>query len=300
MNLQEADAAALQYLQGNENQPVEQPVTPESTPTQQQTPAASASPSVATLADDALVELEVNGQKITKPWKQARAEMMLHADYTRKRQAEAEEVKQARELAQKIQRRDEAYNALLADPRNILALYHAVTGQTAPGQQDVPARQADELVTVEDIQRTRQELLNETDQIQEFQDQIFIEDIQRTTSSTINTLLEEKKEIAQFYGEDAAGILRKMARAKQPADAAELKAALAEAADHLSKRIKQQIDEIKKESAIKQTELTRQGIEPPGGGGLPAAPKTYGEGRQVNWGDIDRDAQAYLESRLNR
>lgn len=299
---EQAGQEALQFLQGQTDQPAgstdkvanptnQQEVTP---PAQQQ---AVGEVTPYNVPDDALIELEVGGEKVRKPWKQARAEMMLHADYTRKRQAEAEELRQAREVVEKVARRDSAYRELIKDPRNVLALYHALTGQ----QPEQP--RGDELVTQEDILRAREEMKRETGQvvesaIQEFQDRVFVNDMTNLTNQTINAILKEKSEVAEFYGDDAAAIIKRMARAEKPGDADELKAALIKAGTTLHERVSKQLQERLKASAVKQTELQKKGIEPPGGAGIPAGQKTYGSGKNVNWGDIDRDAQAFLENRL--
>lgn len=310
LNLAEAEAGALSFLQGANGQSTEQPTQSESgsqSQTAESTPQGGNAPSPVSLPDDALVELVVGGQKVTKTWKEARSGFMLHEDYTRKRQVESKEVEQARELTQKIAKRDEAYKALVSDPENIKRLYEAVTGQKLSNAEAreiaAQAPKGDDLVTFEDIQKAREELKQETESvvtnaIQDLQDRQFVSEIQRVTATTINALLDEKKEIKAFYGDDAEVIIRRMARAKGAADEAELRTALKEAADTLSQRIQEQLQENKKESAVRQTKLTKQGIEPPGGTGIPAAPKTYGEGRNVSWGDIDRDAEAFLNSRL--
>lgn len=308
LDLSQAEAGALQYLQGlgdGGGATPQDSATPEGQAGAAGDPGSEQpAPQAVQLPDDAIVELEVGGQKVTKPWKQARAEMMLHADYTRKRQAEAKIVEEAENLRQRLQKRDAAYQELIADPRNILALYEAVTGQRLQAP-EVRQPSPDELVTYQDVINFLEAQKREAAQFveskfQEFQDAQFVSDVERTTSSTINAVLNENKQILQFYDQNEAEVLlKRMAREKKAATVEELRDALVDAGKRLAERVDARLKEIRKESAVKQTHLTKRGIEPGGGTPVPAQSKAYGDGRSVNWSEIDKDAQAFIESRLS-
>lgn len=308
LDLTNADADALKFLQNEGNPPAEPtPAEPAATPAAPPTPESGkpAGPKIAQLGDDDVVELEVGGQKVQKPWKQARQEMMLHSDYTRKRQEESKVVKQAQDILEVAQKREELFQALVSDPRNIVGLLSKVTGKdfsnVLAALEPEPEKGVDELATVKDVIQTLEQVKKEaTDRVEEkitqLQTEMFVADVEKTTKTALDALIKEHPELKSFPHYDK--VIKTIAREKQAADLDELREALVDAGKQLVEHLAQRDKEKQKESAIQRAELLKKGVEPPGGTPVVAPEKTYGSGNKVDWSAIDKDAEEYLKGRL--
>src|SRR3990167_10405636 len=127
-----------------ENLTAEPQITASETPAV--TPAAPAAtpalePSVTSLADDALVEVKVNGETQRLPWKEAREQVMLHRDYTRKTQEIAAQRKafesQQQEFEvqrQAITQQQQTLQSILQDPSKLGLLLAAQQAARAKQQ----------------------------------------------------------------------------------------------------------------------------------------------------------------------
>jgi hypothetical protein len=148
--------------------PAAEPTAPaaEPTATSPSSPASSG-PSLASLNDDALVRVKVDGKEVDVPWKQAREGVQFHETFTRRTQALAEERRQvAEQRAQFEQERAQAQEYIgnlrqaLDNPQNLLALYMAKQAAAAGG-----APQAPQPLTTADLQAQRAQMLTDVQQM---------------------------------------------------------------------------------------------------------------------------------------
>lgn len=125
-------------------------VTPEAASTSEASSApASASASPTALADDAIVEVTVNGQPVHMPWGEAKRSLMMHAAFTQKTQAIAEQRKALEAERAAAAKAVEDANQLKAtllrasqDPNFLSALYLAAQGKQQDTASPVAAPQA--------------------------------------------------------------------------------------------------------------------------------------------------------------
>lgn len=121
-------------------------------------------PTPASVADDTLVEVTVNGQPQKMTWAEARKGVMMHAAFTQKTQALATEKQQLaalREQAQSemqaAQQRSQQVMQILQDPAKLSAVYLALQSQQAQqGQQPQYAAQQPQM----DPAAFQQQILN--------------------------------------------------------------------------------------------------------------------------------------------
>ena len=90
--------------------------------------------------------------------------------------------------------------------------------------------------------------------------------------------------------------LKKMALESNPKTLDDMRSSIVSAGKTLAKQLNMKPPKAAKPQAVSQLQ---SGIEPPGGSVAPPPPdKTYGKGRSIDWGDIDKDAMAWVEQQI--
>lgn len=131
------------------------------------TPETPAAPAPASLSDDALVEVIVDGKPIQMPWKEARSNISLHAASTKRFQDAAEQRRQAEALAaqaqqaiQQAQYQAQQFQSILQDEQKLAAVYMAMKAQQTG--QPVAQQQAPAPI---DLQAFAQHIMTQADQL---------------------------------------------------------------------------------------------------------------------------------------
>ena len=248
------------------------------------------------LKDDDLVEIVVGGEKVLKPWKEARANVQMGADYTRKTQSVAQQAKELQEL----------FDGLTAKEKSIKekeAAIDAILGRT-PQNTGTPKPAADEVLTFGQLQ----ELLKEhgenlTKQFESRVEQTTrqseeVRNFQRWEDLTIQaseSLVKEHPVLADIPQLDV--ILKREAMKDKPTNERELVEAIVKAGKATAVKLEQGYTNRRKQEALRRETLTTKGPERSSGVPQFAQPKkTYGEGRRINWSEIERDVIAALEA----
>lgn len=248
------------------------------------------------LKDDDLVEIVWKGEKITKPWKQARNEMQMQEDYTRSKQEIAQQAKELRELHETVQSR----SASVAEKE--LAL-DKILGRATPSPV-VPAD--DEVVTMKSVREMLAEFgrgfKGEVDQtIQnnsiKTQEQAQFQRFESLTSEAVEALQKEHPILGKIPELDT--VLKKSALKDKPTNEREMVTALVKAGKALAKTIDDDYTERRKAEVTRKEKLQ---VNAPIPGGSPSfkAPegKNYikkGSRNKIDWDSIEQDAIAAAE-----
>jgi hypothetical protein len=275
----------------------------------------------ADLADDTLITLTVQGKEVQKTLKQLKAEGMMQEDYSRKTARLAERERQieneSRQKHQEIERYTKALEerasqlqTLLKNPR--LLMQEAMRQGVIPpagGTRRTPA--PDDIVTYADMQRmgasdreslvaeARRAAQEEATQVRaEIEEARFTNELVTSTDRTLKSILDENPILQDVPYIDQA--IKREASKANPRDIESTIEALVEAGKTIAERYNKKFKSDQKEAAIRSQKLKNQGIEPPGGAAPAPAKKTYGKGRKVDWSALDRDAEAFVASRLGK
>ena len=251
-------------------------------------PAAPApEPQPVSLSDDALVEVKVNGELQRLPWKEAREQVMLHRDYTRKTQEIAaqrrafESQQQEFEVQrQAITQQQQTLQSILQDPSKLGLLLAAQQAARAKQQAEPQPLTSAHLPTLQ--QSLLQQLEQAFDQkIANFQRQQQQESVESSLAAYIKAELGEHpiltimpgaedvvfgaadrslSEWAKSTGTDLTRLpmTERLALAKQH---------LATAVESIKERWTQHVGEQGKQTAISKSKVEK-GIEPKGGKGV--------------------------------
>jgi len=259
------------------------------TPEAPAAPSAPAEPQPVSLADDALVEVKVNGELQRLPWKEAREQVMLHRDYTRKTQ---EVAAQRREFESKmaeftkereaITQQQQTLQSILQDPSRLGLL---IAAQQAARSKQSAEPQPLTTAHVSDLQKALLEQVGQTveQRFAAFQRQKEQETVESDLSAYIKSSLGDHPILQIAPGiEDvifghaekslaATGIdLQRLPMTERLALA---KQHLQQAADAVKERWSAQVGEQAKSTAVTKGKAIK-GIEPKGGKGvLPTAPE---------------------------
>ena len=249
------------------------------------------------IPDDALVEVQVDGKPVVKPWKEARANIQMHEDYTRKSQSVAAQAKELRELFDGLTAREKAIVEKETAIDTILGRTKSSKGdsQTQLADDDVPTvgqikallkEHSDSLTTTVTSKLTEQRTADE--QAATFR---RWEDL---TQQTVESLQKEHPILAKVPQLDI--ILKREALKDKPQTEKEMTAAIAQAGKRLAETFDAEFTERKKKEAVRKQELTAKGSQPPGGTPSFTAPKkSYGERARINFDEIERDVLAAIE-----
>ena len=254
-----------------------------------------ATPVPVSLKDDDLVEVVVQGQKVTKPWKDARAGIQMNEDYTRKTQAVAQQAKELQEL----------FDGLTAKQKQLLEKETAIDtilGRTPQNKEVTPA--PDEVITYAQLQAALKDQATALDQRHQ---STMAEIAQRNeearnwqrwedlTTQATDSLVKEHPVLADIP--QLSLVLKREAMKDKPTCEKELVEAIVKAGKSTADKLEKGYTERKKAEAIKRQNLTLKGPEQSRGTPqLAPTKKTYGSGRKVNWNEIEQDVIAALET----
>lgn len=250
-----------------------------------------ATPTPVSLKDDDLVEIVWKGEKVTKPWKQARNEMQMHEDYTRSKQEIANQAKELRGLYDTVQSR----SASVAEKE--LAL-DKILGRTAPTPV-VPAD--DEVVTMKGVRDMLAEfgktIKGEVDQTlststRATQEQVQFQRFETLTSEAVEALQKEHPLLSKIPELDT--ILKKSALKDKPTNEKEMVQSLIKAGKQLAKTFDDDYTERRK-AEVTRKETLQKNAPIPGGSPSFKVPegKNYikkGSRNKIDWEAIEKDA----------
>ena len=249
-----------------------------------------------TLSDDATVKMDIGGEEQEVSLKDLRSGFMRQQDYTQKTQATAEDRRSLEAAAQQLQQREAALTELLGDPQKLMQLVAARGGQQQ--QPDVPLSDTD-VPTVGTLKKLLGESQTQVRQEQaavqqQMQQQQVVQQMESTANDAFGEVfynIPDLKEIP-FVGDT----LKKMALEDNPKTLEQMRASIVVAGKKLAKQLNMKPPKKATPQAAAQLQ---SGIEPPGGSVAPPAPdKSYGKGRKIDWGDIDKDAAAWVEQQI--
>ena len=217
---------------------------------------------------------------------------MRNQDYTQKTQGLADQRRELEQIAAQMQQREQSFTDMMKDPQKILAL--AASQQTAQQQPqltdtDVPTVGAIKQMIAQERQQTQYESQQVQQNMQQQQAVTQMENAAQQAFEKVFEVVPDLKEVP--FIEDT---LKKMALSQKPDSLEKMQDALVKAGASLSKTygFKQ-----KAETKAKATSKLDAGIEPPGGSAMPPPPdKTYGQGKTIDWSELDKDAIAWMES----
>lgn len=260
--------------------------------------APSAGPTPAALADDAVVEVIVDGQPVTLPWKEARASVMRHAAFTQKTQklaaeraAFAEAQQQAEQWRVNGQRAIEEAQSfkqsimqMLRDPAKLSALYLQATSQSpdvAPAVPTPPAAPAPASHTPTlDYETLRTQLLNDVQLAQ--QQTAVAHDVTTFTDALI-----ADTPVLKVFGPDLASIVYEKVATMGPTSPAEAKEFIRMQIEDYKSRVSEATGTAAKAAAVAKA----QDATAVQRGGSPVVPakKTY-----ATFNDMAADMEAFL------
>ena len=287
--------AQLQDLSSSETQ--QEPSADTASETDSSTPQQEAT----SLNDDQLVEYRVNGEVKQAPWKDVRDGIQRQQDYTQKTQAIASRNRELEGVASQLQAREQAFVKLLDDPKQLIDLAQARMGP----QQHQPPPNPDEVATYGHVENTVQARLNELDQRvdQRIQATAQREEASRQyqrledqSNRTFTSLKDEHPVLSKIPNAEIA--IRQMAAETQPQTIDAMVSAMKDAGAKLAGDLGSHYKEQAKVDAVNATKVTNQSIEPAGGSPVLPKPKSYGQGKKIDWSDLDKDAEAWLSSQI--
>mgnify|MGYP004446606389 CR=1 FL=1 len=260
-------------------------------------------PDTAQLNDDQLVEYRVNGEVKSAPWKDVRDGIQRHQDYTQKTQALATRNRDLESTALQLQAREQAFVKLLDDPQQLISLAQARMGGPAQQQQQPPA--PDEVATFGAIEQSVNTKLQELDQRvnQRIQETTAREEAARQYQKLEDTSNTTFKAISDSYPvlsklPNAEVTIRQIAAEANPQSIEDMIVAMKDAGAKLAGDLETHYKEQAKVDAVRATKVTTQSIEPAGGTPVFPKQKSYGSGKKIDWADLDKDAEAWLDSQI--
>lgn len=239
--------------------------------------AGTASPpsNVATLADDALLEFTVGGEKVQKPWSEVRqTQAMLPSDYTRKMQALADQRREFESLRgqfeqerSKFSQSQAEFQSIINDPQKLSAFYLASVAaqQSRQGQTQQPNQ-----VDLAALLQRQSAALEE--KFEAFQTAQRAAKIEEDLGSYAGGLLKADPALAALDGIEEA-VFAKVTR-MNPSSIEEAKEYTKLVVDQMIEKHNGALAGVEKEKALSKSKLS--GIEPKGGSPKPTAAKKYG------------------------
>lgn len=246
------------------------------------------------IKDEDIVEILVDGQKVQKPWKEARGYIMRQEDYTQKTQKVATQAKQVQELFEGLTKREKD----ILDKETAL---DRILGRATPADKE-PSYQPDDVLTFSQVKALLTEhsktvaqsvasVIGEQTQASE-QARAF-QRFDELTSQTVDSLVKENPLLAEIP--ELAIVLRAKAKEAKPTTEREMIAAIYDSGKKIAAGLESKFVERQKAAALKKAQLASSGPEPRGGTPQFQTQKTYGKGRKINWGEIETDAIAAAE-----
>ena len=246
----------------------------------------------AAITEDTVLEMDVGGEKQQCSVKDLREVFIRNNDYTQKTQTLAEQRKELETIASQMQQREQAFTDMMKDPQKILAL--AASQQPTAQQQpeladtDVPTVGTIKQYIAQERQLAQQ---NAQQQMQQMQQQQVVQQMEQSAKQAFEKIYDAIPDLKGVpFIEDT---LKKMALEDKPDSLEKMQESLVQAGAKLFKTYG-----FKSKPKPKQEPSAKlDGIEPPGGSSMPPAPdKTYGQGKKIDWSELDKDAIAWMES----
>lgn len=260
-------------------------------------PAATTEPFA--IPEDAMVEVTWKGEKVLKPWKEARNNIQMQEDYTRSKQDLAKQAAELKSVYDAVKGRE----ATIAEKE---AALDAILGRSKPADKrpSIDTMADDDVVdakTVKQLLSQQREEMNSTleSKLQEHstktdQARLFQrwEDL---TSETVNALRKETPVLSRIPQLDL--ILKREALADKPQTESEMKQAIVKAGQRLAKQLDEEYVERRKAEVTRKKELTEKAPTLASGGPQFQAPKkSYGERGRIAWDELERDAISAVEA----
>lgn len=259
-------------------------------------PPVAVAPTLASLKDDDLVEIEVGGKLQRLPWKEARASVMMHQDYTRKTQEVASARKELETIYTQMQERESKIASFLKDDKAVEQYLLQIRNQQINANPNIDPNN---LASVQDVRNLlQQEIAASQKQI----DQMVSSKVQELAISqsataikgdldkTIEALKTEYPALKAIQGIDA--ILYNTVTAMNPSSPSEAKQFFMNAAKAQVEALEAHYVNQQKAAEVAKTKLVKQGIEPSGPGILPK-PKNI---KSFDDKDHEKDVIAQIEA----
>lgn len=254
-------------------------------------------PKLVNLKDDDLVEIIWKGEKIQKPWKEARANVQFQEDYTRSKQA----------LTSRAKEMEELFTGLQAKERELKEKELAI--DKILGRSPEPRVEPDdpeEVLTrgqLQAILKDHTETLSKrfestvdtaTRQGEEYRVFQRLEDL---TTDTVEALVKENPLLEDIP--HLALVLKREALEEKPTNERDMVKALVKVGKHMADKLDARYNERKKAEVVKRQQLVEKGTERTGGRQPFEAPKKdylKKNSRRIDWDAIEKDAIAATEA----
>lgn len=251
------------------------------------------------IPDDAMVEVVWKGEKVLKPWKEARNNIQMQEDYTRSKQELAKQAKELQEVYGAVKGRE----ATIAEKE---AALDAILGRTKPAEKkpSIETMADDDVVDAKTVKQLLQSQREEFDgKLTDSLSKARTEDAQARlfqrwedlTSETVNALKKETPILGDIPQLDL--LLKREALADKPQTESEMKQAIVKAGQRLAKKLDDAYIERRKAEVTRKKELTEKAPTLASGGPQFQAPKkSYGERGKISWDELERDAIEAVEA----
>lgn len=270
------------------NEPIDTPVV--------DTPAdgsAAAATTPVSLKDEDIVEVVWKGEKVLKPWKQAKAEIQMQEDYTRSKQELAKQAKELKELYDGLNTRSASVAEKEAALDRILGRTPANEPAKGPADDDVPTVGNVKALLAEALKGFRGEVDTTIKGVsQQTQETIQFQRFETLTNEAMDALTKEHPLLSKIPQLDM--ILKKEALKEKPENEKQMVQALVKAGKALAKTFDDDYTERRKAELVKKQDLIKNA---PLSGGSPSfkAPegKNYikkGSRNKIDWDAIEKDA----------
>jgi hypothetical protein len=288
-----AATAAIKEMNSQTSAAPEAPVTPPAAVPE--TPAAPVTPSLASLKDDDLVEVLIGGVPTQLAWKDAKNNVMMHADYTKKTQEVASARKELEALYSQMQERETKIMTALKDPALVEQYLQSIRQQQVAANPNIDPNS---LASVEDVrgllkqeiakaQEESKRLVQDT--VQELEVTRAATAIRSELDATVEKLKTEYPTLNVIPGVEK--ILYDEVNRMNPSNAAEAKQYFATVCKGLVEGLDKHYVAQQKTVAVEKQKLVKQGIEPSGPGILPTPKKPA-----KTFEETDADTIAQIEA----
>lgn len=261
------------------------------------TPTQSTEPQPFNIPDDAMVEIQVRGEKVLKPWKEARGNVQMQEDYTRSKQDLAKQAKEISDLYTTLKSRESS----IAEKE---AALDRILGRSTPADDKKGDIADDEVLTGKQArellakQRAEFESTLETklgEQSSQAQRERLFQRWEDLTSEAVTALKSENPVLSHIPQLDL--VLKREALQDKPQTEAEMKQAILKAGQRLAAKLDEEYKERRKAEVARKQELTSKGPTRSSGGPQFQPPqKAYGQRGKINWDELERDAITAVEA----
>jgi len=249
-------------------------------------------PTPVSLADDALVEVIVDGQPQRLPWKDARTSIMLHKAFTQKTQSLAEERRQHaaereqfQQQQQTVRQQLETLQRVMQDPSQLAPLL------LAQAQQQSKARQPQPLTTANlpDLQKQFSAIVSESvqQQMAAFRAQQQAELFEKDLDSYTTELLKDHPVLSKLKG--ISDVIYGQVEKMGPKTISEAKEYIRMVVDEYRESVGGALTEEQKRAVAAKVKGTASIIPK---GGAPVVPKAK---KVTKLADLDDDVLAFLD-----